>query len=418
MTIYILLILLAVLFSAFFSGMEIAFISSNKFRIEIDNKQGYLPAKILSGFNKTPSKFISALLVGNNIVLVLYGTIMAKLLEPYISVYTTNEFPVMLIQTSISTILILIAGEFLPKAVFRNHSNAMLNVFAIPVYIFYQLLYPLVYITTTISEWIIKNFFRVQLKHEPQSFGRLDLHNYVHEANISNKEEDEVDTEIKIFQNALSFSDVKVRECMIPRTEIVAFDVDESVEELRKKFVETGLSKILIYSGSIDNIIGYVHTFELFKKPETVRSIILPVSNVPESMPAKELLRVFMQQHRSIAIVVDEFGGTAGMVTIEDVIEEIFGEIDDEHDVDELVESKISDSEFLFSARLEIDYLNNEYGLSLPVGEDYETLGGFILSHHESIPEKGEEIKIDKFLFTVTVAGETTIEQVNLKIVQ
>ncbi len=419
MTVYITLIVVTILLAAFFSGMELAFISSNKFKIEIENKQGYLPAKIFSGFNKAPSKFISAMLVGNNVVLVLYGTIMAKLLEPPIHEYVSNEASVVLVQTVVSTILILVVGEFLPKAIFRNHANSLLNVFAVPVYIFYQLFYPVVYFTSSISEWIIKHIFRVHLKHEEQSFGRLDLHNYVNEANSSTgKEPEDIDTEIKIFQNALLFSDIKVRESMIPRTEIIAVDVEETVEELSKKFVETGLSKILIYSGNIDNIIGYVHTFELFKKPSTIRSVIFPVSNVPETMPAKELLRVFMQQHRSIAVVVDEFGGTAGMVTIEDVVEEIFGEIEDEHDVDELVESKISETEFLFSARLEIDYLNNEYGLHLPVSEEYETLGGLLLNHHESIPEKGEEIRIEKYLFTITVAGDSVTEQVNLKIMQ
>ena len=419
MTIYITLIFVTILFSAFFSGMEIAFISANKFKIEIDNKHGYLPGKILSGFNKFPSKFLSAMVVGSNIVLVLYGTIMAKLLEPPLRIYISNEFTVVFLQTLFSTILILITGEFLPKAIFRNHANTMLNVFAVPVYIFYQLFYPLVFIISSISEWVIKNIFRVHLKHEPQSFGRLDLHNYLNEAtSTTGKEPEDIDTEIKIFQNALSFSDVKVRECMIPRTSIVSVDVDESVETLRAQFVETGLSKILIYHENIDNIIGYVHSFELFKKPETIRAAIFPVSNVPESMPAKELLRVFMTQHRSIAVVVDEFGGTAGMVTIEDVVEEIFGEIEDEHDVGELLETKINEKEFLFSARLEIDYLNSKYGLNIPESDEYETLGGFILNHHESIPVKGEEIRIEKHLFTVTVAGDSTIEQVNMKIIQ
>lgn len=417
MAVFLILLFIAILLSAFFSGMEIAFISSNKFKIEIDNKQGYLPAKILSGFNKAPSKFLSAMLVGNNIVLVLYGTIMTILLEPHVKKFFSNEITLLLVQTLISTGIILVAGEFLPKSFFRNHANSMLNIFAVPVYLFYRLLYPFVFVTTAISEWLIKNIFRVPLKNEPQTFTRLDLHNYLDEANIAAKEQEDMDTEIKIFRNALAFPDVKVRECMIPRTEIVAVDVEETTEELRKKFIETGLSKILVYSENIDNIIGYVHSFELFRKPERIRSVIFPVSNVPESMPAKELLRVFMQQHRSIAVVVDEFGGTAGMVTIEDLVEEIFGEIDDEHDVDELIEAKISDTEFIFSARLEIDYLNNEYGLNLPVSEEYETLGGFILNRHESIPAKGEEIKIDRFLFTVTVAGETTIEQVNLKII-
>ena len=419
MTIYIVLIVVTIMLAAFFSGMELAFISANKFKIEIDNKHGYLPGKILSGFTKFPSKFISAMLVGNSLVLVLYGTIMAKLLEPPMREYISSEVTVVLLQTLVSTILILVTGEFLPKALFRNHANTMLNIFAVPVYIIYKTLYPVVFITTAISEWVIKNIFRVHLKHEPQSFGRLDLHNYLNEAtSTTGKEPEDIDTEIKIFQNALSFSDIKVRECMIPRTSIVAMDVDETVETLKNKFVETGLSKILVYSSNVDNIIGYAHSFELFKKPESIRAMIFPIANVPESMPAKELLRVFMQQHRSIAVVVDEFGGTAGMITIEDVVEEIFGEIEDEHDVDELVEAKISAKEFLFSARLEIDYLNHEYGLHLPAEDEYETLGGLILNHHESIPEKGEEIKIGKYLFTITVAGDSTIEQVNMKIVQ
>ena len=375
--------------------------SANKFQVELQNKQGKFWAKIFSWFNKYPSKFISTMLVGNNISLVLYGIVMASLLEPPIRQFIPHfEIGVLLTQTFISTLFILITAEFLPKALFRINPTAMLSYFAVPSAITYGLLYPLVFITTVLSDFILKRIFKVKTIKEDVSFGRVDLDNYLREATSGNQNDEEIEHEIQIFQNALSFSEVKVRECMVPRTEIVGFDVSEPIELLLAKFVDTGLSKIMIYRNTIDHIIGYVHSFEFFKNPEQVRDVLLPVFNVPETMPASELLTLFTQRRSSVAVVVDEFGGTAGMITIEDVMEEIFGEIDDEHDVDEMVERVINDHQWEFSARLEIDYLNAEYNLSLPESDDYSTLGGYITHEHESIPEKNEEIVISPYRFT------------------
>ncbi len=409
-------ILTMLVFSAFFSGMEIAFVSANKLKIELDGQQGDFFSKIIANFLKKPSKFIGAMLVGNNIALVIYGIYMAELLEPLIMQFSSNDLVVLLIQTAISTLLILFAAEFLPKTLFRINPNNMLRFFAFPLIIIYSILLIPMLIVIGISERLIK-WFSPELSVEKDiSFQRIDLEHFIKEGTDHSSDEENLDHEIQIFQNALDFSKVKARECMVPRTEVVAVNIEEEVDELRKKFVETGLSKILIYRDNIDNVIGYIHSFELFKKPENIKSILLPIPIIPTSMPANEILESFIQQRKSIAVVVDEFGGTSGIVTIEDIIEEIFGEIEDEHDKEEFEEKQLSENTFLFSARLEVDHLNNEYNLDLPESDQYETLGGLVISISESIPSLNEEINLDQFHFTVKQVHQNKIDLIHLKV--
>jgi CBS domain containing-hemolysin-like protein len=398
--------------------MEIAFVSANRFKVEVDKKKGTVSASIMAGFLENPSRFISSLLVGNNIALVVYGITMAKILEPWIEPFTTSESAILVVQTIVSTLLILVAAEFLPKAFFRINPNRMLDVFAVPAKLFYLLLYPLVWLIDRFSKQILSALFKVKLNEEQMTFGRSDLDEYVNEFTNATDEEEDIDSEIQIFRNALSFSDIKVRQCMIPRTEITAMEINDDIDDLKQKLVESGLSKILIYRDEIDNIIGYVHSFELFQKPKIIKNVIRPISLVPESTKVKDLLKQFGQQHRSVAVVLNEFGGTAGMVTTEDIIEEIFGEIEDEHDKEELIMEKVSDSEYTLSARLEIDQINQEFGLDLPESEDYETLGGFIIEHYQSIPELNEEIRVGNFKFTITKVESTRIAEVVLQILE
>src|ERR1035437_2689918 len=333
-------ILITIAFCAFFSGLEIAFLSANKLKIELDNKQGKLPAKIISRFTKSPSKFIAALLVGNNISLVIYGLTMAKLLASPIRHVLPDDFnseiSVLLIQTFLSTLLILFTAEYLPKAIFSLNPNGILNFLAIPVLVIYYILSPIVWVIIGLSNIVLIRIFRVNYTDTKPAFGKIDLDHYIRDISSHGSKESEINNEIQIFQNALDFTKVKVRECMIPRPEIVALDINEPVEVLKNKFIETGLSKILIFRDSIDNIIGYIHSYEMFKHPKDIQSILLPIHIVPESMSANELLSIFTKQHKSVTLVVDEYGGTSGMVTLEDVMEEIFGEIRDEHDTDDL----------------------------------------------------------------------------------
>ena len=410
------IILSTLVFSAFFSGMEIAFISANKLKIELDGKQGDFFAKIISNFLKRPSRFIGTMLVGNNIALVVYGIFMAKILEPKIARYAESELVILLAQTIISTLIILVTAEFLPKTLFRINPNSMLRFFALPLLFIYWIMFLPMLLVIGISELLIKTFSPQLSSEEDLNFGRIDLEHYLKEGAEHTLSQEEVDHEIQIFQNALDFSKVKARECMIPRTEIVALEMEDNLEKLKDKFIETGLSKILIYKDNIDNIIGYTHSFELFKKPESIKSILLPLPIIPMSMQANEILEIFIQQKRSIAVVVDEFGGTAGIVTIEDIIEEIFGEIEDEHDKEVLIETKINDNEFLFAARLEVDYLNNEYNLGLPESDNYETIAGLIIDTFESIPSMNEQIQKDQFVFTVKKVLQNKIDLVHLKI--
>lgn len=414
MSINLIYVLVAILFSAFFSGMEIAFISANRLKIELEKKQGDFSAKILSGFIQKPASFIGAMLIGNNIALVIYSMAMAVLLEPFILVYTSSEGVLLLVQTLISTIIVLFFAEFLPKALLRINPNFALKFAAIPLKVIYLVLFPLTYVTTLLSNGILK-LFRVDVSQSNLAFSKIDLEHFVLDIQERQEKGEEIEHEIQIFKNALDFTDVKARECMIHRTEIIAMDIEDSIDELKEKFIETELSKILIYRGSIDNIIGYVHSLELFKKPESIKSILLPVSIVPESMPASEILKQFINQRRSMAVVVDEFGGTSGVITTEDIIEEIFGEIDDEHDVEELIELQVDDDTFLFSAKTEIDYINDKYKLNLPESEEYETLGGLIFYKHESIPEKDEIITISNYRFKIEEVSNNKIELVRVQ---
>ncbi len=412
----LIIILLSLVFSAFFSGMEIAFVSSNKLRLELDIKQGNLTSRVISIFTSRPGDYIATMLVGNNISLVIYGILMAILLEPLISHYTNSESTTLIIQTIISTLIILFTAEFLPKTIFRLSPNTALRVFAIPVLVFYILLYPVTKLTIAISGFILHYFMRVPRNKNahPNAFGKIDLDNLVNERNAEHDQQDEPEQEIKLFQNALDFSNVKLRDCMVPRTEIVAFDESVSMEELRSKFIETGLSKILIYRESTDNIIGYINSKELFRNPSDLASMIMSLPIVPETMPANKLLQSFIKDHKSISVVVDEFGGTSGIVTMEDILEEIIGEIEDEHDTSELTEDKLNEQEYIFSARHEIDYLNEKYRLNIPESDDYETLAGLILFHYESIPKINDRIHIEGLVIRILDVSETRIELIHL----
>lgn len=396
--------------------MEMAFVSSNKLKIGVDNKSGALPARIYSYFVKHESKFISTLLLGNNVALVIYGIFMARLLEPAIKEYLIqSDVGVLVVQTLISTLLILLTAEFLPKTYFRIDPNDKLAYWAFPVALFCgPIFFLVVYPAIAFPTFVARKVFNKDFSESRLVFGKVDLDNYVKEATESAGQEEALEHEIQIFRNALDFSEVKARECMVPRTEIVAFEVDAEVDDLREKFIETGLSKILIYRESIDYIIGYTHSVELFKRPESIKNILLPIAIVPGTMPAKEVLEQFIKQKRNMAVVLDEFGGTSGMLTLEDVVEEIFGEIEDEHDQEDLPEKQLDEVTFEFAARLEIDYLNEKYKLGLPVSEDYETLAGLIISIHEAIPDINETIKMEEFVFTIKQVSDNRIDLVQL----
>ena len=411
MEVDITIILISIIFSAFFSGMEIAFVSANKLHIELEKKRkGFIP-NILRKLTKNSSKFITTMLVGNNISLVLYSYFMGKVIVEY---YGINSI---LIQTVISTILILVTAEFLPKAIFRVYANETLKILALPAYFFYVLLYVFSFIINGISDFFLKFIFRTDKDAQQTVFSKEELGNYITEQlEFGNDSEEEIDSEIQIFQNALEFQKVKAREIMVPRTEILAIEIHEKVSKLSESFINSGFSKILVYKTSLDDIIGHVNAFELFKKPKTIKSILLPVEIVPESMMINDVLNSLMKKRKSIAIVVDEYGGTSGMITVEDVVEELFGEIEDEHDVQELTDERITETKFKFSARLEIDYLNEEYNLNIPKEEAYETLGGFIIDHTENIPEKGEVLEILGYEITILGVSSSKIEEIRLKI--
>jgi CBS domain containing-hemolysin-like protein len=397
--------------------MEIAFITANKLRIELENKQGSLGARLVSGFLHRPSRFIGTMLVGNNIALVFFGMFMAKWLEPVFESWGLSGASVLLLQTLVSTIVILFAGEYMPKTLFRINSNFLLNILAVPLFIIYYVLWIPMVFTVGLAELILKYIFRVDTGKQELAFGRIDLDNYIREiTQTAERSEEAIDHEIQIFQNALDFSKVKARDCMIPRTEITAVEVEDEVDKLRKLFIDTGYSKVPVYRDTIDNIIGYVNAVELFKNPESIKRLIVPVIIIPETISAKEVLELFIQQNKSIAIVVDEFGGTSGMLTIEDVIEEIFGDIEDEHDKDEFLEEDLGEGVFQFSARLEIDYLNDKYKLNIPESDEYETLAGYIIHNQENIPEPNTVILIDHFRIVITGVTNVRIETVKLEV--
>ncbi|MHC1777321.1 MAG: hemolysin family protein [Lentimicrobium sp.] len=411
---------IALIFSAFFSGMEIAFVSSNKLKIEVDKNKDMLQAKVLSLFVRKQSYFIGALLLGNNIALVIFGIYSARLLYHPLSGILPDgpgsEAVILILQTIISTIVILIFAEFLPKILFRINPNKLLSYFAIPIYMMYVLIYPLILIFIGLSEFLLRIVFRVRVSRPDYSFSAIDLDYYLQESAAIQPDEREDFQEIQMFQNVRDLNNIKLRECMVPRNEILAINSTGSIESLSNFFIETGHSKIPVFQDSTDNIIGYTHLYDLFRKPEHISDIIKPVMIVPETMPANKLLNLFITERKSVAVVVDEFGGTAGMLTIEDVIEEIFGEIEDEFDVEELIEQQVEKDEFLLSGRLEIDYLNQKYDFKLKESDDYETLAGYIIHHYESIPAVQDEILIEGFHFTIVQATDTRIEQVLLRL--
>jgi CBS domain containing-hemolysin-like protein len=415
----ILIILLAMLFSAFFSGMEIAFVASNKLRIELDRKQGVFGSEIIKIFTNNPGQYIATMLVGNNVALVIYGLFFSALLNPVLTPVFGSDVLTLIFNTVISTGILLLISEFLPKTVFIISPNFFLKNLSIPTLIFYWLFYPITKLTLWASNLVLRIFFRKSPDLKTQEnvvFSKVDLDHFV---NISKQGKDENEPDhhnIRIFQNALDFSNVKLRECMIPRTEIEAIDCTSSLDDLKNKFIETQHSRILVYDDSIDNIIGYFELKDIYKNPPDIRSSLRKLAIVPETMAANKLLKVFVEEKKNIALVVDEFGGTSGIVTIEDVLEEIVGDIEDEHDVNELTEKVIGDNEYILSGRLEIDYLNEKYHLGLPEGDEYETLAGMILYFNGSIPGTNDIIRIKNLVFKVLRTTATRLELVNLRI--
>ena len=407
--------LLGLIFSAFFSGMEIAFISSSKLKIELDNKKGQFSAKILSFFSSKPAWFIAAMLIGNNIALVIYTLYVAELIEPYLTSLALNSSIVLLIQTLFSTFFILLFAEFLPKSIFRLNPNYTLRIFSLILFVFYIILWPITAFVVNLSNSILKLFGNEESINKV-SFKKTDLDLYINELKKDLEIGEEMEHDVKIFHNALSFSEVIARDCMVPRNEIVALEINDKIEALKELFLESGHSRIIIYKENIDNIIGYVHSIELFKTPISIKSMLIPISIVPESISGIKLLEDFIDKKISVSVVVDEYGGTSGILTMEDIIEEIFGEIDDEHDQEELIHRELTENKFLFSARLEIDFINEKYRLKLPVKEDYETLSGLIIYFAETIPEKGSTFKIENFEFKILEVDETKISKVQLLI--
>jgi CBS domain containing-hemolysin-like protein len=416
MEIEIAVILISILLSAFFSGMEIAYVSANKFQVELEKKKDGFTSKILGKLTSKSSKFITTMLVGNNIALVVYSFFMGEFIVGFLPVDSLNEFAILFIQTIISTLVILISAEFLPKALFRIYANETLWFFAPLTYFFYIIFHFISDFITVISDFFLRFFFNSAKDIQPKEFTKVELGNYISKQLENARDFEEVDSEIQIFQNALVFDNVKSREIMIPRTEVVAVDINETISNLKQLFIQTGYSKILVYKESLDDILGYVHAFELFKKPKNIRSIILPVEFVPESMMINNVLNILTKKKRSISVVLDEFGGTSGVITVEDIVEELFGEIIDEHDTLDLLENKINDREFEFSARLEVDYLNETYNLNLEEHEAYETLGGFIVYQNEDIPTEGEVIEINNLYFKMLKVDASKIMEVYLKV--
>ncbi|WP_314278511.1 hemolysin family protein [Capnocytophaga sputigena] len=406
----IIIILTTLLLSAFFSGFEIAYVSSNKVHLEILKKQEGVIANVLTKLTRKPSKLLATMLVGNNVALVVYGFEMGKVMTALLPDFFQN----VLWHTIISTLIILITAEFMPKVFFQIYANQLLKLFAIPAYFFYLLFYPLSSLVMWISDFVLRVFFKTKGDYVPLSFTKVELVDYISEQLENVPKKEEMDSEVQMFQNALEFSGVKAREIMIPRTEIVAVELNESIENLIATFVSSGFSKILIYNENIDDILGYVHSFDMFKKPKNIKEVLIPIVNIPETIQINEVLNILTRKRKSMAVVLDEYGGTSGIVTLEDIVEELFGEIEDEHDKDKFIEEQLSETEYLFSARLEVEYLNETYHLEIPESEEYETLGGFIVLHNEGIPTQGELIQIPPFSFVIEACSQTKIETVRL----
>ncbi len=427
MTLYVIIIVVSLVLSAFFSGMEIAYVSSNKIHIEIEKKQEGVLAKILAKLTKRPSKFITTMLIGNNIALVIYGFFMGDVLVSWFQSFLPSQSVLvnyllndlsLLSQTIISTGVILITAEFLPKVFFQIYANSLIKFLAIPAYIFYVFFTWVSDFVIWISDLILKYFFKTDGDNIQMAFTKVELGNYISEQMESVEAHDDVDSEIQIFQNALEFSEVKAREVMVPRTELVAVEINESIATLNALFTETGYSKVLVYKNSIDDILGYVHSFDLFKNPKTIRSILMPVEFVPGTVVISDALNILTKKRKSIAVVLDEYGGTSGIMTVEDIVEELFGEIEDEHDTIVLIEQQIDEETYQFSARMEVDYINETYKINLPEDENYETLGGLIVNHTEEIPQQGEVITIATFQFVILEVSNTKIDLVEVRLIE
>jgi CBS domain containing-hemolysin-like protein len=407
--------LLSLFFSAFFSGIEIAFISANKLQLELDKNTGKFPSNIISYFSKNESDFITTMLVGNNIALVVYGIVMTQILTPELSEYFSSSLSLLLAQTFITTIIVLITAEFLPKAIFRIFPNQILKIFSLPIYLFFVVFRPLALLMLNTANIILKYIFKQEISNDKQVFGKNDLDDFL--SNVKSAEGiEDTRVEVEMLQNALDLTDKKVRECMVPRTDIIAMDMISSINDVKEKFIETKLSKLLIYKGNIDKVIGYIHSSDLFKNPKNVRSVLLPISFVPESMLAMDMLNQFIENNKGVALVVDEFGGTSGMITIEDVTEEIVGEIVDEHDVEELTNEQLSENSFRFFGKIDIEMVNKKYNLQLPESDEYETIAGLLLHHFEEIPKKDDVIELEEYQFNIINVNKTTIHEVRLEV--
>ncbi len=421
---HLILIIIALALSAFFSGMEIAYVSSNRIHIELEKKQKGLLARLLSRLTASPSRFIASMLIGNNLALVIYGYYMGKLLVETLPVVTSQsdafsslvfgEFQ-LLTHTLISTLVILLTAEFLPKAIFQIYANTLMKALALPAYFFYNLFSGFSWMVLKISDLVLR-LVKADAENPQATFTKLEIGDYISQQMESAADHQEIDAEVQIFQNALEFAEVKAREVMIPRTEITAVELRDTISLLKDVFVETGFSKILVYRDRIDNIVGHVHLFDLFKRPRSIRTLLKPVEYVPETMPIHDILNLLTKKRRSMAVVLDEYGGTSGILTIEDIVEELFGEIEDEHDVSELIEKSLEEGIYLFSGRLEVDYLNQTYKLNLPEEEQYETLGGLVMNHTEAIPDLGHQIEVEGYLLTIEEVSSNRIEQIRLEI--
>jgi CBS domain containing-hemolysin-like protein len=423
----LLVIFIVLVFSGFFSGMEIAFISANKVFLELEKKQDNLVAKVLTQITKKPSKFIATMLIGNNVALVIYGFYMGDYLMNWITSIENPDFGIinfffneakLFTQTLISTLVILFTAEFFPKVFFQIYANNLIKFFAIPAYFFYLIFSFISSFVMWISDLVLNKFFNIKGDEVQLSFSKVELGNYINEQMEVAEENEDIDSEIQLFQNALEFSEVKSREAMVPRNEITAVEQNEDPNTLIKLFTETGFSKVLVYNESKDDIVGYVHSFDLFKKPEKIKDILLPVIYVPESSMVKDVLNMLIKKRKSIAVVIDEYGGTSGMMTVEDIVEELFGEIEDEHDPVQLNEKVIGDNHYIFSARLEVDYLNETYKLNIPKSEQYETLGGYVVNFTEEIPAEGERIEIEQFVIKIIQSSNTKIDTVELRLIE
>ncbi len=410
------IVIVTLLFSAFFSGIEIAFISSNRLKLELDKSSDSFISKTIAIFSRDESNFIASMLIGNNIALVIFSISMTKLLDPFLNEVISSSFLLLFTQTIISTIIILMTAEFIPKVIFRINPNYMLKIFSLPLIFFYFLLYPIVFVMLAISGFVLKYIFRLEINEVNQLFSKIDLDEYLESLTQYTNSNSGNNIEVEMLQNALELSNIKVRECMVPRTDMAAINIKSSVEQLLKLFIETKYTKIPVFKDNIDNIIGYVHSADLFKKPITIKSVMLPIPIVSESLTANEMLNTFIKKNKSIALVVDEFGGTSGLVTVEDVTEEIVGEIEDEHDIADIIDEKISDTEYLFSSRMEVDQINNKYNLELPESEEYETIAGLFLSLHEDIPIKGESIKYENKLLLIDSVDEKSIKLIRIMV--